>query len=239
MASVPVVLREYIDRELYNTSPGLSQAETEKLASIAEGFLMNEISYNQAVTVFAECSIPSSLIGKLAHIKAVGEDPLPNPFASAAAPANKPVLTRKKAVAWTQEEDFRLLTAVSRFGCRDWRMISAFVGSGRTSSQCNQRWTRALNPAINHNPWTPGEDARLLELVGKMGCCRWRKIAELLNGRTDLQCRHRYLQLSKREDVKEEEKTAEFDPRMLEIGYFLNRPVPALPPLVVKTEKCA
>lgn len=230
MATVPGVLREYIERELHNTSPGISQVEREKLTSIAEGFLKNEISYNQAINVFAECSIPSSLIGKLAHIKAVGEDPLPTP----SAPVSKPVFTRKKAVAWTQEEDFRLLTAVSRFGCRDWRMISAFVGSGRTSSQCNQRWTRALNPSINHNPWTAGEDARLLDLVSKMGCCRWRKIAELLNGRTDLQCRHRYIQLSKKEP--DEKPEVPFDPRVLEIPYFLNRPRDnfVLPPLIVR-----
>lgn len=192
-----------------------------------------------AVNVFAECSIPSSLITKLAHIKAVGENPLPIPNQELIHPTPpKQAMTRKKAVVWSQEEDFRLLTAVSRYGNHDWRMISAFVGSGRTSSQCNQRWTRALNPQINHNPWTADEDKRLSELVGEMGSCKWRKIAERLGGRTDLQCRHRYLQLKKRPDMEEPRKPGEIP--ILDIPYLLNKRDPEkdprliMPPLILR-----
>lgn len=236
--SNPSVLRGYIDRELTNTSPTLPNDDREKLATIAEGFLKNEISYNMAVNVFAECSIPSSLITKLAHIKAVGENPLPIPNKELIRPAPpKPTMTRKKAVVWSQEEDFRLLTAVSRYGNHDWRMISAFVGSGRTSSQCNQRWTRALNPQINHNPWTDDEDRRLVELVGEMGSCKWRKIAERLHGRTDLQCRHRYLQLRKRPDIEEPRRA---ETPVIDIPYLLNKrdseqdPRLIMPPLILR-----
>ena len=108
-----------------------------------------------------------------------------------------PGSSRKRAVVWSDEEDARLITAVSRFGCNDWKMVAAFVGFGRTSSQCNQRWTRALNPTISHKPWTNEEDNLLIQLVQENGEGGWRKIANKISGRTDLQCRHRYLTLKK------------------------------------------
>lgn len=126
-------------------------------------------------------------------------------------PPGTKVYTRKKALIWTEDEDMRLLTAVCRFGNHDWRMISAFVGNGRTSSQCNQRWTRALNPSISHHSWTAQEDQKLCELVAQMGECGWRKIASYLEGRTDLQCRHRYLQMkrSKEKALQKEKESAQ------------------------------
>ncbi|OHT08102.1 Myb-like DNA-binding domain containing protein [Tritrichomonas foetus] len=116
---------------------------------------------------------------------------------------NSTSCNRKRAVVWSEEEDARLIAAISRFGFHDWRMVAAFVGSGRTSSQCNQRWTRALNPAISHQPWTREEDFLLMKLVGEMGECGWRKIAMKIEGRTDLQCRHRYLTLKKAKESDE------------------------------------
>jgi hypothetical protein len=102
-------------------------------------------------------------------------------------------------------EDIRLLVAVARFGARDWRRISEFVGGGRTSSQCNQRWGRVLDPSIVHEHWTPAEDSNLLKLVEIMGNSSWCQIAKLMIGRTDLQCRHRYQQLGKPLDVEKSE----------------------------------
>lgn len=217
------VFRDYIDREL-ETTQSISQEDRSKLATIAEAFLKNELSYHQAVSVFAECSISSSLINKLAHVKAVGEVPLPNPVEPPDKPPEMKPVSRKKAILWRQEEDYRLRVAVSKYGSRDWKMVSAFVGGGRTSSQCNQRWTRALNPAINHKPWTEAEDKKLLELAEKMGCCKWRIIADALDGRTDLQCRHRFLQLSKKSALQEAPKPPDV-PAVLEIPYLLNRAV--------------
>lgn len=152
--------------------------------------------------------------------------------------------TRKKAAVWTEEEDLRLLTAVSRFGNHDWRMISAFVGSGRTSSQCNQRWTRALNPSISHHPWTPQEDQKLFDLVSQMGECGWRKIASYLNGRTDLQCRHRYLQMKR---TKEKEIQKENEMKMnsgsgissTAIPPFRNLPISNLPQEMISPDSNA
>jgi hypothetical protein len=114
--------------------------------------------------------------------------------------------TRRKSYPWNDSEDLRLLVAVARFGAKDWRSIASFVGSGRTSSQCNQRWCRALDPAILHKPWTEADDRKLMRSVEVLGKASWCQIAKIMCGRTDLQCRYRYLQLAK---TSETEKTAE------------------------------
>lgn len=319
-------LRDFIERELETCLPNLNPETRSRLANIAEAFVNNQISFNYALNIFTECSCPPSLITKFAHIKAVGDDPLPaskasqfmpkqmskefsqsssqessqstndsktdqiHNFSSSSSLQNNSTLssdakrpenpniyqansnqkknnefgilnindnsitnnfhnsfcltksyTRKKAAIWTEEEDLRLLTAVSRFGNHDWRMISAFVGSGRTSSQCNQRWTRALNPSISHHPWTPQEDQKLFDLVSQMGECGWRKIASYLNGRTDLQCRHRYLQM-KRTKEKEIQKENEMKlnpgnmPSSSLTSPFQNIPIPNMPQANISSE---
>jgi hypothetical protein len=106
-------------------------------------------------------------------------------------------------------EDFRLLVAVGRFGAKDWRRISSFLGAGRRPSQCNQRWCRAIDPAISHRPWASEEDQKLLRAVEVLGTTSWCQIAKIVSGRTDLQCRYRYLQLVKRTAVPEK---AEVEP---------------------------
>lgn len=260
------VIKDFIERELQTSAPGLSQAIRERLGKIARAFLDNETSMNYSMSAFAECGCPPTLITKLAHLKAVGNDPLPAPQVESTTPAPefRQQATRKKAAIWSQEEDLRLIAAVSRYGHHDWKMISAFVGSGRTSSQCNQRWTRALNPAITHTPWSAEEDQKLLSLVNQMGIGGWRKIASLLNGRTDLQCRHRYLQLQRNREVFIPETRPEVDvehtsndmvdipdphhKNPMSISYYLNSASLSrdsdisssmLPPLIIKKPQLA
>jgi hypothetical protein len=102
---------------------------------------------------------------------------------------------RKKSLPWTATEDDRLVVAVNRYGARDWRKIAEYVGISRTSSQCNQRWCRALDPSITRAPWTPEEDQHLLRAVEIFGPTSWCQVNKVLRGRTDLQCRYRYVQL--------------------------------------------
>ena len=40
--------------------------------------------------------------------------------------------------------------------------------------------------------WTPDEDERLAQLVEKYQGKSWKKVAEELKGRTDVQCLHRF-----------------------------------------------
>ena len=201
------VLREFINKELFLSAPDLDEETRSKLSNIANAFLQNQISMISALTVFSDCSCPPTVITKIAHIKSVGEQPLPAPEqTSVNEPSDlmSPSSSRRKGTSWSTAEDMRLLIAVSRYGCHDWVMVAAFVGGGRTSSQCNQRWTRALNPSISRQPWSPEEDTLLINIVEKKGECGWRKIATQLEGRTDLQCRHRYLQMKRAKTMKKE-----------------------------------
>jgi hypothetical protein len=111
---------------------------------------------------------------------------------------------RRKSWPWTIFEDLRLLVAVARFGAKDWRWIASFLGAGRSPSQCNQRWCRALDPAISHRRWEDEEDRKLLRAVEVLGKTSWCQVAKIVSGRTDLQCRYRYLQLVKRTEVNTE-----------------------------------
>jgi hypothetical protein len=97
----------------------------------------------------------------------------------------------------------RLLVAVARFGARHWRLISAFVGAGRRPSQCNQRWSRAIDPSTSHRSWGEDDDARLLRAVEILGKANWCQVARIVTRRTDLQCRYRYFQLVKAAHVPE------------------------------------
>jgi Myb-like DNA-binding domain len=49
-----------------------------------------------------------------------------------------------------------------------------------------------LNPAVTKGPWTPEEDAKVLEVVAEFGPQKWTKIASFLPGRIGKQCRERY-----------------------------------------------
>lgn len=191
------LLIEFIEKELVLSAPDISEATRARLKEVAIGFLQNQISMIGALNTFSECSCPHTVITKLAQIKAVGGQPV-STF-QCTKPAKQVFMTRKKSSPWRNEEDARLIYAVSQYG-NDWVMISAYVG-GRTASQCNQRWTRALNPSISKHPWTKEEDNKLINIVNEMGEYGWRKIAKKLEGRTDLQCRHRYLQLKKSMDI--------------------------------------
>lgn len=189
------ILHQFIEKELILSAPDINEATRTRLMKIALGFLKNQISMIAALTIFSECSCPHTVITKLAQIKAIGDQP--NSTYLCPKPASQCFPTRKKSLSWRDEEDARLIQAVAKYGNKDWVMISAYVGGGRTSSQCNQRWTRALDPSISKHPWTKEEDNKLVEIVNEMGEYGWRKIAKRLEGRTDLQCRHRYLQLKR------------------------------------------
>ena len=99
---------------------------------------------------------------------------------------------------WSLPEDFRLLAAIHIFGLGKWKRISEFVGYGRTRSQCSQRWTRALNPRLMKTVLTIEEEEKLLNLVTKYGCHSWSTISKEMVGRSDVQCRYKYMQIKKK-----------------------------------------
>jgi hypothetical protein len=94
--------------------------------------------------------------------------------------------------SWTGTEDLRLLAGILRFGTNDWQQISGFVGSGRSKSQCHQRWNRGLDPRIARDTWTPQQDELLMMLVALYGQKCWTQVSCGLGNRCDVQCRYRF-----------------------------------------------
>ncbi|EME28740.1 hypothetical protein Gasu_37900 isoform 2 [Galdieria sulphuraria] len=97
---------------------------------------------------------------------------------------------------WTMEEDMKLLAAIEKYGTKQWSLVSCNV-PGRTRQQCLHRWRRGLCPNIHHGKWTVEEDELLRKAVVKYGEGHWSQIAQMVPGRTDLQCRERYTDVLK------------------------------------------
>jgi hypothetical protein len=94
---------------------------------------------------------------------------------------------------WTMEEDAMLTHARKEHGGRNWVAVAALVPT-RTSTQCRKRWIETLDPGINLGKWTLGEDAKLTEAVTELGDKNWNLVGKLVPGRTNSQCRKRWIE---------------------------------------------
>ncbi|XP_077161128.1 snRNA-activating protein complex subunit 4 isoform X2 [Paroedura picta] len=118
-----------------------------------------------------------------------------------------------KKSEWAPEEDQMLSQLVQemRVGSHiPYRKIAYYM-EGRDSAQLIYRWTKRLDPNLKHGSWTPEEDVLLLKAVAKYGERDWYKIRTEVPGRSDIQCRDRYLHalhydIKKGKWSKEEEK---------------------------------
>ena len=132
---------------------------------------------------------------------------------------------------WTPEEDQKLIDAVKIFGEGNWTLIAKEVGS-RDNKQCWRRWTDCLNPDINKDPWTPEEDQTIRDFVGENGPTKWSKLAKMLPGRMDAQCRQRWFRhldpyinkspWTEEEDEKIVEYKAQYGSKWTLIANLLN-----------------
>lgn len=94
---------------------------------------------------------------------------------------------------WTEEEDNQLRAAVEAFGEGNWQ-VNASTMEGRTGTQCSNRWLKSLHPARQRvGKWTPEEDKHLKVAVMLFGPKTWKKIAQFVPGRTQVQCRERWV----------------------------------------------
>ncbi|KAG0746597.1 hypothetical protein G6F57_008400 [Rhizopus arrhizus] len=93
---------------------------------------------------------------------------------------------------WTQQEDVRLTRAVKLLGDCNWQQIAAAIG-GRTGQQCLQRWSKSIDPSIRRQRWQADEDEALKRAARLYGVGNWRLIQRLVPGRTDMQCRERWV----------------------------------------------
>ncbi|OMO70040.1 hypothetical protein CCACVL1_19130, partial [Corchorus capsularis] len=94
---------------------------------------------------------------------------------------------------WTEEEDDQLRIAVEAFGECDWQSVASTL-KGRTGTQCSNRWKKSLHPTRQSvGRWNRDEDKRLTVAVMLFGPKNWKKISEVVPGRTQVQCRERWV----------------------------------------------
>ncbi|KAL7275698.1 hypothetical protein RUND412_001340 [Rhizina undulata] len=101
---------------------------------------------------------------------------------------------------WEVAEDERLWAAVQEHGSR-WALVAQVVKT-RNGDQCSKRWYDALDPSIDHSPWTPDEDARLLEAIENNGR-NWKAIVKAyFPRRTSLSAKNRHSLLIRKMEHK-------------------------------------
>ena len=89
----------------------------------------------------------------------------------------------KPKMAWSQEEDARLIEIVKYNGARNWNQIAeAFEHRG--GKQCRERWHNHLRGGINKAEWST-EEEWLLALGVRAYGNKWATISNLLPGRPD------------------------------------------------------
>ncbi|KAK9173418.1 Myb-like DNA-binding domain protein [Cryptosporidium meleagridis] len=131
---------------------------------------------------------------------------------------------------WEKAEDLRLLALVSENEGFNWFKIAQELNSGRTPYQCILRYQRSLNKNLIKSSWTKQEDEKLLSAVESLGgfdfielnkrsTSKWNFVANLLPGRTNQQCRTRYVR-SLKKDLKHGSWSLYEDVR-LQFAYFI------------------
>ncbi|NXL84041.1 SNPC4 protein, partial [Alectura lathami] len=123
-----------------------------------------------------------------------------------------------KRKEWTKDEDLMLLELVQemRVGSHIPYKKIAYYMEGRDSAQLIYRWTKSVDPSLKKGPWTPEEDAMLLAAVKKYGERDWYKIRTEVPGRSDAQCRDRYLK-ALHYDVKKGRWTLEEEQQLIDL----------------------
>ncbi len=96
-----------------------------------------------------------------------------------------------KGKPWSADEDERLRALVERFGT-DWLRVASGLAA-RTPAQCLHRWQKSRDPTIRRAKWQPDEDVQLRIATEAYGRGNWALIARHVHGRTDVQCRERYV----------------------------------------------
>jgi hypothetical protein len=102
----------------------------------------------------------------------------------------------KHRAKFSPEDDARLRSVIRLYGVSNWNLVADHI-PGKTARQCRERWMYYLSPELNTCPWTPAEDALLIEKYTIFGS-RWVQIAKFFTNRTDAMVKNRFLMLQRR-----------------------------------------
>ncbi|KAL1445354.1 hypothetical protein MTO96_029229 [Rhipicephalus appendiculatus] len=104
------------------------------------------------------------------------------------------LLPRYKKGPFSVEENLRLqqlITVFTKRGNISWEQVARFM-DGRSKRQLKNRYNRSMDPSLQRGPWTALEDVMLLIAVKLHGDSSWSKVASMVPGRTDSQCKDHY-----------------------------------------------
>ncbi|KAH9624138.1 hypothetical protein KSS87_019279 [Heliosperma pusillum] len=94
--------------------------------------------------------------------------------------------------AWTDDEDAHLSSAVELYGESNWQAVASML-EGRTGPQCSNRWKKTLNPARQKVGRWDGDEDKRLKVAAILFRRSWHRIAQFVPGRTQVQCRERWV----------------------------------------------
>jgi hypothetical protein len=110
--------------------------------------------------------------------------------------------------SWTRAEDQTIVEFVESHGTKSWSHLTTIL-PGRIGKQCRERWVNHLNPEICHEPFTPEDDRRIMELHRTHGN-KWARIADLMRSRSCNAIKNRWNSvLAKRADMEMAQGEAE------------------------------
>ncbi|KAF9385233.1 hypothetical protein CPC16_008062 [Podila verticillata] len=183
-----------VDNHLYDDSgPDVSSA-----ADLTHSKVLHQLQlFSSMSSASSSCSPYHSSPSSPSSYTTSSSTP-PRPFRNTSGVRSSPPVFRTR-------QDYE--NEVSRLMVRcPWGLIVKSI-DGRSGIQAQARWSEALDPQVRRGKWSLREDRLLFEGVEKHARC-WIRIADGIPGRTQRQCRTRWVQLRTKGEREQAEAMA-------------------------------